>query len=118
VEIQSLTRGHSVYGEPIQGVTETYYTYDQLVCVEAHAFRTDYPYRQTVMSKHHKIWLHGSMIEAQALVGRPGVTWTPYRREKLYNVLLDVEGRMNVQGMICETLDPSNPLAARFRWTR
>ena len=56
------------------------------------------------------------MIAAQALIGYAGISWTPYHHEKLYNVLLDEEGRMNVQGMICETLDPANPIAARFRW--
>jgi hypothetical protein len=116
VEIQKLAPGHTVYGKEIRGLTETYYTGDQLICVAPHAFRPDYPYRETVMSPRHKIWLHGRMIEARDLMG-PGVTWVPYRNEKLYNVLLDIEGRMNVQGMICETLDPSNSVAKHFRWT-
>jgi hypothetical protein len=117
LEIQKLSPGNTVYGKEIRGITETYYVYDQLVCIEPHAFRTDYPYRRTVMSRHHKIWLHGKMVEAQSLVGIPGVSLTPYHHEKLYNVLLDTEGRMNVQGMICETLDPANPIAKRFTWT-
>ncbi len=116
IEIQKLKMGHTVFGKEIKGLTETYYSEDQLVCVQAHAFRPDYPYRETVLSKRHKIWIQGRMVEAQALMGHPGVTWTPYRDEKLYNVLLDEEGRMNVQGIICETLDPSNPMAHRFRW--
>lgn len=116
VEIQKIQIGHTVYGKEIKGLTETYYTESQLVKVPPHAFHADYPYRETVMSKHHKIWFQGKMVEAQALIGYAGISWTPYHHEKLYNVLLDEEGRMNVQGMICETLDPANPIAARFRW--
>jgi hypothetical protein len=116
IEIQKLLPGHTVYGKEIKGITETYYTYSELVCVEAHSIRQDYPYQDTFMSKNHKIWLYGRMVEAQTLVGHPGIKWVPYHNEKLYNVLLDEEGRMNVQGMICETLDPANPIASRFRW--
>jgi hypothetical protein len=116
IEIQKLIPGNSVYGKEIRGVTETYYTYSEVVCIEPHAFRENYPMRRTTMSKHHKILLHGKMIEAQSLVGHPGVSYIPYSGEKLYNVLLEEEGRMNVHGMICETLDPANPIARKFRW--
>jgi hypothetical protein len=116
VPIQKLMPGHSVYGKEIKGITETYYTYDEIVCIEPHAFYVNYPLSQTILSKHHKILIRGKMIEAQALVGHPGVSYVPYHGEKLYNVLLEEEGRMNIHGMICETLDPSNPIAKKFRW--
>jgi len=115
IEIQNLHPGHTIYGKEIQGISETYYNEQELVKIEPHAFST-IPTRQTRVSKHHKLLFQGKMREAQSLVGLPGVTWVPYQGEKLYNVLLQEEGRMNVQGMICETLDPSNPLAHVFRW--
>jgi hypothetical protein len=115
VEIQKLIPGkHTVYGKDIRLVTDTYCLDSELVCIEKDAFSEGVPYRRTVISKHHKI-LYRKMIEAHEFVGRiPGITLIPYDGKKLYNVLLYVPGRMNVQGMICETLDPSNPIVGTF----
>jgi hypothetical protein len=38
----------------------------------------------------------------------------PYRNEYLYNVLLKTHETMNVNGLICETLYPKNPIAKFF----
>jgi len=115
VEIQKLIPGtHTVYGKDIRLITDTYCLDSELVSIEKDAFSEGVPYRRTVISKHHKI-LYRKMIEAHEFVGRiPGITLIPYDGKKLYNVLLYVQGRMNVQGMICETLDPSNPIVSQF----
>lgn len=115
VEIQKLIPGkHTVYGKDIRLITDTYCLDSELVCIEKDAFSDGVPYIRTVISKHHKIF-YRKMIEAHEFVGRiPGITLIPYDGKKLYNVLLYVPGRMNVQGMICETLDPSNPIVSQF----
>jgi hypothetical protein len=51
------------------------------------------------------------MKAAYRYVGKKGVSYVPYQGEKLYNVLLEEYGSMNVQGIICETLHPANPVA-------
>jgi len=115
VEIQKLIPGkHTVYGKDIRLITDTYCLDSELVCIEKDAFSEGVPYRRTVISRHHKIF-YRKMIEAHEFVGRiHGITLIPYDGKKLYNVLLYVAGRMNVQGMICETLDPSNPIVSQF----
>jgi hypothetical protein len=105
---------HTVYGKEIMAITSTQYNEDTLVCVEKGAIGIDTPHLQTKLSNRHKILIQGNMIEARRLVGYPGITRIPHDGSRLYNVLLQVEGRMNVQGMICETLDPSNPIAKLF----
>ncbi len=115
IEIQKLIPGkHTLYGKEIRLITDTYCLDSELVCVEKDTFAEGYPYQRTILSKHHKIYFR-RMIEAQEFVHKvKGVTWVPYDGTKLYNVLLYEAGRMNVQGMICETLDPSNPIVNHF----
>lgn len=117
IEIQKLIPGkHTVYGKEIRMITDTYCIDSQLVCIEKDAFSEGYPYQRTCISNHHKILCRGKMIEAKEFVGRmKGVSFVPYDGNKLYNVLLYEVGRMNVQGMICETLDPSNPILSQFK---
>jgi len=115
LEIQKLIPGkHTLYGKEIRLITDTYCLDSELVCIEKDAFSEGIPYMRTVISKHHKI-LYRKMREAREFVNRiQGITFIPYDGKKLYNVLLYEAGRMNVQGMICETLDPSNPIVSHF----
>ncbi len=114
IEIRNLIAGiHTIYGRPILAITVTYYIEDTMVQFEPGALGPNLPERTTVMTQKHKIFVHGNMVEAYRLVG-PGITSIPYEGYRVYNVLLETEGRMNVQGLICETLDPSNPIASQF----
>ena len=116
IDIQKLIPGiNTVYGKDIVAVTETFYMDTSMVCIEKGALGPQTPTVRTLMSKKHKVFVQGRMMEAHKLVGSPGITFVPHDGSKLYNVLLNQEGRMNVQGMICETLDPSNPIASQFR---
>ena len=91
---------------------------EELVLIEKDALQLNYPSQDTLISKRHKILIQGSMTSAQRLVGHyKGVSFVPYRGEKLYNVLLEEYGIMNVHGMICETLHPVNPVAKLFTTT-
>ena len=92
-------------------ITDTYSMDPELVCIEKDAFRKNCPRIQTHISPRHKVFYKGKMTAAFRLVGIKGVSLVPYQKDKLYNVLLHEYGKMNVQGMICETLDPSNPVA-------
>ena len=116
IEIQKLIPGkHTIYGKEIRCITHTYSIDKEMVLIVPDTFSKGSPYTLTEISKHHKIFYRGKMIEAKDFVGRiQGVSWFPYDGSKLYNVLLYEEGRMNVQGMICETLDPSNPIVNKF----
>jgi hypothetical protein len=115
IEIQKLLpHVHTIYGQPIQAITATYYNDAQLIRIESGALGPGCPEEPVHISKLHKIFFQGRMIPAYRFLHRPGFSWVPYDGEKLYNVLLYREGRMNVQGMVCETLDPRNPVAEVF----
>ena len=115
VAIQSLIPGkHTLHGKEIFAITDTYSMDADLVCIEKDALRKNCPHVQTYVSPRHKIYMKGKMIAAYRMVGQKGVSLTPYQGDKLYNVLLEEYGSMNVNGMICETLHPSNPVAKFF----
>jgi len=116
VEIQNLIpKIHTLHGKTIVAVTDTYCIDDELVLIEKDALRKNYPNQDTLITRRHKIFYHGKMKSAQRLIGtRKGVYFVPYEGEKLYNVLLEEYGVMNVHGMLCETLHPTNPIAKLF----
>ncbi len=116
VEIQNINPNiHTLQGKSIVAITETYSMDKVLVCIEKDALRKNYPTHDTIISKRHKIFYKGKMKAAQRLVGKhKGISFIPYCGEKLYNVLLEEYGKMNVHGMICETLHPMNPIAKIF----
>jgi hypothetical protein len=115
IEIQKLIPGtHTIYGKDIVAITVTQYIDETMVSFEPGSMGPNLPERVTVMTNKHKVFVHGKMTEARRLVGRPGIRSIPYEGYRVYNVLLTSEGRMNVQGLLCETLDPENPMAALF----
>lgn len=115
IEIQKLIAGtHTLKGKDILAITETYSMDEHLVMIEKDAFRNKYPNKNTFISKRHKIYYKGQMKTAQRFVGRPGIYLVPYEGELLYNVLLKEYGVMSVNGLICETLNPINPISKFF----
>jgi hypothetical protein len=106
-----VPRKHTLNGKDILAITDTYSMDPELVCIEKDALRKNCPRIQTYISPRHKIYYRGKMKCAYRLVGINGVSLVPSQKEKLYNVLLEEYGTMNVQGLICETLHPSNPVA-------
>jgi len=106
-----VPRVHTLNGKDILAITDTYSMDPDLVCIEKDAFDINCPRIQTYISPRHKVFYDGKMTAAFRLAGIQGVSLVPYQKDKLYNVLLHEYGKMNVQGLICETLDPSNPVA-------
>ncbi len=116
IEIQKLKpKINTLNGQVIVAITDTYCMDNELVCIEKDALRKNYPNTRTVISKRHKIFYKGKMKAAHRFVGQKGVSFIPYEGGKLYNVLLGVYGAMNVNGMICETLHPVNPVARIYK---
>jgi hypothetical protein len=56
------------------------------------------------------------MVPAHYLLGRlKDVKKVKYSGEILYNVLLEEYGVMNVNNLMCETLDPTSPIGCLYR---
>jgi hypothetical protein len=88
-----------------------------LICFEKDALFTDYPTQRTVMSREHKIYYKGFMVEAFRFLGHfKGVKPHQYNKEILYNILLDTHDLIKVNGLICETLHPNNIIAKLFKY--
>ncbi len=108
---------NTVGGKAVAHITETISTEDKLVCIDKDALGHNTPSRDIVVSLHHKVLHKGKMVEAASLVGAvSGVYTRKYRGEVLYNVLLadNVHGTMDVCGLTCETLDPTNSVAKLY----
>ena len=109
---------HTIRSHPIVAVTATLHKSDQLVSFAKNALGKNMPSETTVISPNHKIMWNGHMIKAKDFVNShwEGVSFIPYRRgEVLYNVLLEKHGKMMVNNLVCETLDPENGVARLYR---
>ncbi len=105
---------HTLDHQEIRAITKIRYNGNALVLLEQDSLRRKYPTRDTVISRKHKIYYKGKMKTAESLVGRKGVRLVPYQNQFLYNVLLDTPGKMSVNGLLCETLHPKNPITRYF----
>lgn len=109
-----IPKVHTIYKKKIIGVSMTYSLEDTLVCIEKNAISKFIPFQDTFLSNNHMIYYRGKFLEAGQLIGQKGIRHIPYENQILYNVILSVHGIMNVNNLICETLDPNNPVAKEF----
>lgn len=105
---------HTIHHKKIIGISITYSLEDTLVCIQKNSFQKHVPFKDTFMSNNHKIYYNGKFLEAGQLIGQKGVYEVPYENQLLYNVILKEHSVMNVNNLICETLDPNNPVAKKF----
>ena len=73
------------------------------------------PLEDTLITKEHKVLYKNQMTEAKYLVNGKTIVFEEYKGETLYNILLSGEGKMVVNGMIVETLSPSNNIARLYK---
>lgn len=103
---------HTIHNNKIEAITQTISSAKYLVCFEKHSLGFNYPSKKTIISKNHKLFYKGKMLEASKFVGHfDGVYKMEYNNEILYNVLMDNYYTMEVNNLICETLHPSNIIA-------
>ena len=110
-----IPNNHTIRGKKIVAITETFSTEKYLVVMEKDSLFVGCPSQRTVISKEHKLFYQGKMIEACLLINGTTIHQIPYKEEKLYNVLLEDHGRMKVNNMIVETLDPVNTIGKIFK---
>jgi alpha-tubulin suppressor-like RCC1 family protein len=114
VSIEKIDCGYHTIGKKnIVAITKIKYNGDTLIFLAKDSLRKNYPTRDTLISRKHKIYYKGKMKRAEQLVGK-GAQVIPYKNQFLYNVLLKTHETMNVNGLICETLYPNNPICKFF----
>ena len=89
----------------------------ELVCFEKDAFNTNIPSDTVIVSKNHKIELDGVMTLAIDIFKKKKnnkiyLINKPY--EILYNILLEKLSWVNINNLICETLNPNEYNAKMF----
>jgi len=109
------TKIHTIRGNKIIAITKTISKEKYLVCFEKHSIKFNYPNRRTYMSKEHKIYYNGKLIEAYKFIGHfDNITKIHYNGDILYNILMEKYDTINVNNLICETLHPNNIIAKLF----
>jgi hypothetical protein len=103
---------HTINGRDIVDITKTITEDEYLVCFDKNSLGINYPSQKTNISKRHKVYYKGKMIEAYKFIGHfKNVYKTKYNGETLYNVLMKQHYTMRVNNLICETLHPNNIVA-------
>ena len=113
VAIEKLASNkYTIRGKEIVAITKATPLQTHLICFEKGSLGKNVPSVVTTVSKEHRILYQGVMTKARDFVEMcKGVYQVPYNGETLYNVLLKKEGKMMINNMICETLNPSNTIA-------
>ena len=108
---------HTIRGKKIVAVTSVVSDEDHLMCIEKDALGKNIPSQKTLVTQNHRILHKGSMVKAKKLadlVDNGLIKKTDYSGEILYNILLEEQGKMVVNNMITETLDPENGIAKLY----
>jgi hypothetical protein len=107
---------HTIKNKKIVAITRSVLDDDYLVRFDNHSLMKNNPTNVTIMSPDHKIMWKNKLEPAKNFIKKfPGVTKIPYKKEILYNILLDTYEKVLVNNLVCETLHPSNPIAEKYR---
>jgi hypothetical protein len=114
-EIREVKKGMKIQEENIEEVTRTRSKDSEVVLMKKGAIKKNIPLTDTRITKEHKVLFKGEMVEVKRLVNGTSIVYEEYKGETLYNILLSGEGTMVVNGMIVETLSPSNNIAKLYK---
>jgi hypothetical protein len=115
IAIQEI-RNQTINGLKVEHITQIVGTFKHLVCFEKDALHPGCPSEKTIMTRNHKVSYNGEMVEAGTLLNE-NIYLIPYNGETLYNVLLEENGTMYVNNLLCETLDTNNIIAHFYKST-
>jgi hypothetical protein len=113
VPIQEIVN-ETINGLKVDHITQVIGSDSHLVCFEKDALYPGCPNEMTIMTRNHKVSYNGEMVEAETLLNK-NIYLVPYNGEKLYNILLEENGMMDVNNLLCETLDTNNVIARFYK---
>ena len=109
---------HTINNKKIISITKTITQDDYLVVFEKNALGINLPNKKTVMSKDHKIFYHGKLIESYKFLGHfEKVKKYKYQGEIMCNILMEKYEKIKVNNLVCETLHPENFIAKLYNST-
>jgi|UniRef100_A0A6C0INN9 hypothetical protein len=113
--IREVRKGMKIRGEYIEEVTRTISKEKEVILMKKGSLMPNMPNEDTRVTKEHKVLYKGQMIEVKELENGESIVKEKYKGETLYNILLSGEGKMIVNGMVVETLSPSNNIARLYK---
>jgi len=106
---------HTINRLPILHITQTVTLDKYLIAFAPNSVSKNLPKKTTVMSKDHQLEFAGRLFPAERFLDySTQVKKVKYNGELLYNVLFAEYGRLNVNGLICESLHPENIIAQLY----
>ena len=116
INIEKLDKlKNTINQQSIKCITKTVTLDKYLISFSPHSIGRNIPFRKTIMTKDHKIEFDGRLVSAERFLDYSSdVKKVKYNGEILFNVLLENYGRMNVNGLVCETLHPENIIAKLY----
>ena len=115
VEIEKINVKHTIYNKKIIAITKTKSKVgDTLILFEKDSIAPNYPIKDTIISRRHKIFYNGVFKQAYTYVNQITIRIIPYNNQLLYNVLLKTHSFMRANGLVCETLNPQNKVALLY----
>ena len=115
VAFNKLTTNHSIGGKRIQKVLKVRNSDDNMIFIRKYSLGNGIPNKNTYIGRNHGIFLpDGRFARARNLTTNEGIAKHSRNSDLIYNVLLDTHGKMNVNGMICETLNMNDPDVRRL----
>jgi len=109
------TKIDKINGKNIIAITKTINSDKALICFEKDSIHKNYPNKKTIVSKNHKIYYQGKMIEAYKFLNLfKNVHKIKYNGEILYNILMETHEIIIVNNMYVETLHPNNLIAKLY----
>ena len=106
---------HTINQQTIRHITQTVTLDKYLISFGKSSLGRNIPNQTTIMSKDHQIEFESRLVPAYRFLDfSSDVKKVKYSGEILYNILLDTHGRVNVNGLICETLHPENIIAKLY----
>ena len=115
IAFKDLTKNHSIGGQKIKKIIKMWNSDDNMIFIRKHALSKHVPNKNTYISRNHGVYLPGGkFVRARNLVN--GKTIIEHRRKNtlLYNVLMPTYAKMNVNGIICETLNDKDPSVLKY----
>jgi hypothetical protein len=113
IDVKNIT----IQNKRIVAVTETVSLESELVFFPTSSLAPNIPSQPTAISNNHLIQnpLTNEMIKAKDYINfNEHILQVPYKKEFLYNILLETHELINVNNMICETLYPFSMIALLY----
>ena len=115
VAFNKLTTNHFIGGKRIQKILKVRNSDDNMIFIKKYSLGKGIPNKNTYIGRNHGIFLpDGRFARARNLTTNEGIAKHYRNSDLIYNVLLDIHGKMNVNGIICETLNINDPDVRRL----